>query len=503
MAKRKKRNAITIVSLLLALAALIGVYVWFGNYKTASDNAEVTDSTIDLVAVDTTQISSLHYVKDDADLTLVRKEGAWISEEDPERPMNQDYVQKMEDAIADIKAERIIMEKPDNLADYGLKEPTAYLQATMADGTAVTVQIGAVAGDNDGYYGLVNDDGIVYLLPSDTGVALKYNDTQMTAVAKDPSITAANINHISIENRDGEDYELKNTDDNKLDNSGSNLYSWEILKPYGEGYTADSTKITDVQSNYTSFSYQSCVDYKGEELSKYGLEDPVAIIALKYTVERTEKLEKAETDPDTGEEITEKTYQDPYEYKVYVGNLDEEGNYYVRVDGSNSVYTIAADTIDKMIKIDVFSLMNPYVLIPAIDNVDQIVMKCGETTDTMDIKYTTSTNDNGEDESVATYYYNDKKVDETAFKSLYQSMVSITYDNEITQDVKEESVTPYMTISYHIVGDNEQTVTASFLPYNDSFYIIKKADGAHFFADKRAVDSMVTEVSSFTGAMKE
>lgn len=498
MAKRKKRNAITLVSLLLALAALIGVYYWYSNRPVKEDTQDIP-TTIDLATIDTTQISTLHYVKGDANLTLVQQDDTWVSKDEPGRPINQDYVKAILNAINDIKADRKIMDNPENLADYGLAEPAASLEVTRKDGTTVTIKIGSKAGNSLGYYGMVNDDGTVYLLPIEMGTALQYDNIQMTAVEKAPAITAANITYIGITNRDGENYELKYDDSGVLDNTGNNLASWLILKPYGEGYTADSSKIEEIQPNYTTFNYIKCVDYTGKNLSLYGLDNPAATIDIGYFVPRTETLATPETDPQTGQEVTEKTINDPYEYKVYVGSKDEDGNYYVMVDGSSLVYTINAGTIDKMLTIDAFSLLNHFICIPNIINVDNVVFDIEGTKYTMDIKHTTQRNADGNDESVITGYYNGKEAELEAFKALYTTMVSARFDAEIKDEVKTDGVTPYLTMSFHIFGANEQTITASFLPYNDSFFIVKKSDGARFFADKRKIEDMAAAVSSFTG----
>lgn len=505
MAKRKKRNAVTLVSLLLALAALIGVYYWYSNYKEAQDSkTEDASQTIALATVDTTQVSSLHVIMKDADLTLVKQEDSWISQNDPDRPINQNYVNSMLNAIGDIKADRIIMEKPENLADYGLAAPAASIEATVADGSKVTVKIGNEAGASEGYYGMVNDDGIVYMLPTEMGTAFQYSDAQMTAVAVGPEIAAENIRHILVDNRDAEDYELQYKDGSQPDNTGNNLYSWEILRPYGEGYTADSSKVSEVQANYTTFDFSECVDYKGTDLSKYGLDNPAAIIDIGYLVTRTEALATPEPDPNTGENVSEKTYYDPYEYKLYVGNKDESGgHYYVMVDGSSSVYTMSATNIDKMLTMDVFGMLNPYVMIPNIANVDQITATVQGTEYKMNIDYTTTKKDDGTEETIGTYYYNGTKVEEEAFKSLYQKLVSATYDAENKEDVNTAGVVPYLTMTYHVFGDQSGTLTASFLPYNDSFYLVQKDADHSFLVDKRKVDAIAAAVSTFTGKAEE
>jgi len=500
MAKRKKRNAITMVSLLLALAALIGVYTWYSNRPVASDKADEVTPTIDLATIDTTQLTSLHYIMDDADLTLVLQDGAWVSKDEPGRPLNQDNVLAILKAISDIKADQIIMEKPENLEDYGLAKPVASLEATMADGSIITLKVGNEAVDSKGYYGMVKDDGIVYMLPTELGSALKYNNTQMTAIAKSPDITAENIASISVSSRDNGDFELRYVGDGKLDNTGNNMSPWKILKPYGEGFTADSSLLADVQANYTTFNYLSCIDYKGDDLTQYGLDKPAATIDIGYFVTSTETLAKPVTDPATGKETTEKTTQTNKEYKVYIGNTDTEGNYYIRVDGSNTVYTIDAATVEKMLKFDAFSVLNPYICIPNIETVDQVVFDIEGKKYTLDIKHTTAKDADGKEESVKTFTFNGKEVTSSAAcTKLYQAMISTKYDTEMKDTVTTDGLTPYMTMSFHIFGDEERTITTSFLPYDDSFYLIQKDGGTRFLADKRLIETIANTVSQFTG----
>jgi hypothetical protein len=186
-----------------------------------------------------------------------------------------------------------------------------------------------------------------------------------------------------------------------------------------------------------------------------------------------------------------------------VGNKSDDGHYYVMVDGSTSVYTMSSSNIDKMLTIDVFSVLNPYVLLPNIANVDQIVFNVQGTEYKMNIDYTTTKKDDGTQETTGTYYFNGTQVEEDAFKDLYQKMISTTYDAENKEAVKTDGTEPYMTMSYHIFGDNERTVTASFLPYNDSFYLVQKDSEHSFLVDKRKVDDIAAAVSTFTGKTEE
>ena len=119
MAKRKKKNAITLGSLALALVVLIGIYFWYDNYQKSKQNTtdSVEEQTIDLATVDTTQVDSIHYVKGDTDLTFVLKDDVWVEQKDEERPINQEHIISILNAIKELKADRLIMESPEDLSD--------------------------------------------------------------------------------------------------------------------------------------------------------------------------------------------------------------------------------------------------------------------------------------------------------------------------------------------------------------------------------------------------
>lgn len=500
MAKRTKRNAVTLVSLLLALGALIGGYYWYSN-RSAADASEEEAETIALATLDTEQLSTLHYIYEDFDMTLNLKDGTWVSAEDPDRPINQDNVTSMIGVIDEINATRLIADNSDNLADYGLDQPASYLQATLTDNSTVTLQIGNMASGSSGYYALVNDDKKVYLLETSYGSGLQYTDADMTTIASAPELSADTITGISIDNRDSEDFELKQIENYGVDTSGSSLTTWFITKPYGEGFGANSDAVSTLEANYTAFDYISCVDYAAEDLSKYGLDNPMASITINYNEAHTETLDEPETDPSTGEEITEKTTYTPKEYKIFIGNQDEAGNYYIRQDASNAVYNIAADSIDKMLQVDTFSLISTYVCIPNIDNVDKIVAEAEGSEYTYEMKRSTVKNDAGEEETQTTYFYNGATVDEDAFKDLYQTMISASYDAEIKDEAAIKETDPYLTISYYL--SDGKVVKGIFTPYDDSFCTAGTEGGPRFLIDTRVVDDIASAIKSFTGKAAE
>lgn len=494
MTKRKRRNAVTLVSLLLVLVALIAFYFWYMNRDT--DSTEDQDNNISLATLDPEQITSLRYKAKDADLTLIKEGELWKSEEQPDRPINQDHVESIINTVKVVNASRIISETTENLQDYGLDNPVAYVCATQKDGVTLTIQIGNRVSTKDGYYAMVNEDGKIYLLPTSYGSGLQYNDIDMTAVDETISFASEDIYYLKVDNRDGEDYEFVYDTNNSFDKTDS-LYPWLIKQPYDEGYTADTSDLMELFGNYTSFDFGTCVDYSGKEFGKYGLEEPSHTIDIGYYETRTEALPTPEVDENTGEEITQKTYKDEKSLTLYIGNTDGNGNYYVRKEGSNLVQTMKEDTINKMLQVDVFSVINTFVCLPNIDTVDRISADIEGKSYVMEIKRSKDKDEEGKEITKATYYYNGEEVEEDVFKDVYQEVVSAQYDAEMKKDMGIGQGKPYLTISYQLNDENKTIKTASYFLYDDSFYAVDSGHGIRFLADKRKIDDIAAAIINF------
>lgn len=513
MLRREKKNAATLILLLLSLVLLVGFYIWYkgrdtsskGNEKgtglegelESSDSGAAVTEKIELSAMDPELISKLHYIHGDADIMLVLMDDLWKSEGEPDRPINQSYVKNMINLIDNVNALRIITETPADLSEYGLSEPYTYIQAEQTDGKTLILSIGDEAPGGEGCYAQINGSDTVYLLDSTYGTGLTYGDSDMTDVEKLPSITADNIYHIEVLKKDGEDFELLYDPENKIDDAGTGIFSWVILKPYEKPYAADGSKVSDLRPKYTGFKFLSCADYSGKDPGRYGLYDPAASILVEYYETRTEKLEKPETDPETGKEITEKTYQDEKSIKLYIGNRDSDGNYYVKKEGSDAVYTMAADKIDTILNTDPFSVMYSFISIPNIENVNKIDIEIEGSPYTMEIKRRTVKDDKGEDKTEATYYYNGKVVDEKAFKGVYQVMIAAGYDAKIPEGVTPSDQKPFLTISYYL--KDKSVEKTSYLPYDESFYFVDNGSTIRFFADRRKIDAVAEAIREFKG----
>ena len=507
MSKRKRKNAITLISLLLATVALIVFYFWYSGRDQGADKKDSNQQgseketpavNLELAKMDTTLIHSIRLVNQDTDLKLNLEGTLWRSETEPERPINQEKVIDMLSLAAIVKAKKLIIELPEDPAEYGLTEPAIYFEALQTDGKVLRLNIGDKAITGDGYYAQVNDSETVYLLDTTYGTRMAYSDQEMTAIENAPVITAENIYHIVVEKKEGNNFELLYDKENKADKTGSGMFPWVVLQPYPEGYSADGSKVSELLPNYAGIKFVHNVDYSGKEFGKYGLEDPAAAITVGYYEQYTKTLDKPETDPNTGKEITEKTYTDEKSYKIYVGDRDGGENYYVRPESSSSVYTMKAEAVDKMLQTNPFGVLTSFITIPNIDIVNKATIQIDGQSYAMEIVREITKDEAGKEVTKATYYYNGKEVEEGVFKDVYQIMIGAGYDKEILEPVKEDEFRPTLTITYLLTNGN--TLTSSYMPYNDSFYIVRTQDNPiRFFSDKREIDEIIHAIKEFKG----
>lgn len=498
MAKRKKKNAITLISLLFALVVLIGIYFWYTNKDNSSSKGDKKDTTktTTIAKIDVKKLNSIHLTNKKSDMTFVLDNNNWVLKNDTSRPINQDNVKIMLNSLGEIKADSIVTNKPEDLSEYGLSEPSIKIVATQTDGKTLTLHIGNEVSTGDGCYATANGNSKVFILSTSYNTDFGYSEAEMTQAGAPPIITANNITHISVDNPgSSKDFELLFQQGNKMDLSGRNMFSWVILKPYPEGYTADSTNVNNLLPNYASISFSSLVDYNCKNLAKYGLKKPEASVYVAYNNIYSKKLDKPEKDPTTGKQIKVKTITESKDFKLFIGNKAESGDYYVRMDGSNSVNTMSAELVNKMLKVDTFNLLNKFVLLPYIDSVDSMDITISGIPYTMKITRETSKDAKGKLTTKPTYYYNGKKVPEKRFKDVYQIVIAAEYDAQIKQKVKTKGVEPFMTINYHLVDG--RSIKTSYLPYDDSFYIVKYNDNIRFFADKRRIDTIANIVKVF------
>ncbi|BCJ93441.1 hypothetical protein acsn021_10100 [Anaerocolumna cellulosilytica] len=507
--KKKSKN---LLLLLIGMVLLIGVYLLLVQYnKKEQSEAEIADeSTNSILTLEADRIDTIYFKNSSGEMTIKKgADGVWKYTEDETFPVRQTNAENMKNALTNITSSRTITEDTKELAAYGLNSPSIQITVTTKDGEATNISLGTEVPIAGGHYARLNDGNEVYIVTTAFYNYFNYNLTQMTEVETIPSITAENITHLAVESKDKQPFEVVYDSEKSSDLSG--FTKWTMVKPYAAKIPADTDALTTLFGNYTGLSFLACVDYKGEDLSKYGLDKPYGMFSVNYYDEVTEEAleepdkdvpstdEKSEkntqTDNTKAEQETKKVY---YSYELCIGNQDEAGNYYAKSKDSNAVHTISADTVEKLLEIDAYSNSYHYINLINIEAVNQVTIHTGGNNYVLAIEKTKESKDGTESE-VLKYYYNGKEAEETSFKELYQAIIAPVTDREIPSTdagSNADDKTAVMSVTYQLTTRKEPLVI-QYKPYDDSFYRVNSDGVEYFLTDARIINELAVKLKEF------
>ncbi|MCI8627287.1 MAG: DUF4340 domain-containing protein [Lachnospiraceae bacterium] len=483
--KKKTKNLLLLVGLLIVAVGAYAVIALWPKKEPKEVNSGTNERTT-LVELDSEKVVKLEYQGQNSSMTLVKEEDTWYREDDREFPVNQAYANAMVNVAAGLSASKTINETPDSLGDYGLDTPTVWVRLTDSDGTTAEVKAGMKSPAGDGCYVVVDDSQIVYLATASLLTQFQYTENQMIAKHSTPSIAPEKITKILLEKPEGT-LELSLEPGNEMDTTGYN--PWLVKQGFAEVMPGNSDTIQVLVDNYASFPLGDCVEYSCSNPEQYGLKEPAASLNLIYY----EDEETGETDEETGEAITEQKY---YNFGLKVGGKDESGNYYVQLDGTESVYQMAAETVDAMIDLKAYDYVSRLPGLVNISQVDRITIEYGSTKHEMRLErhMETTTDSEGEEteEEVIQYFLEEKEVEKSDFSASYQKMIGVAIDGLVDDEiVAENSDVPVLTMTFDRTGAGLAPVVTQFYTYNENFNRIS-VDGISFFrVNIRDVESLI------------
>jgi Domain of unknown function (DUF4340) len=192
---------------------------------------------MNVLSLDSADVSSFTLKNPSADLTVMRdqKDSTQWNFTKPEKvSADPDAVDGMLSALSGARISDIVSEKPDDLARYGLANPSIRLTVVRNGGDQSTLVFGKKAGDE--YYARDLSRPIIFKVKSDLYSKLDDNFTQMrdkTVVHIDES----SLNRIQLQNANGSiAISRQGTGQWKIDSpaadKGKSASSWKILNPF-------------------------------------------------------------------------------------------------------------------------------------------------------------------------------------------------------------------------------------------------------------------------------
>ena len=330
-----------------------------------------------------------------------------------------------------------------------------------------------------------------------------------------PSVTSASITDVKVEKENG--YELKQDKDTlewivsgEVVSSGESAdgattddgtaSAGETVAVSGESVSeqADTTKAGNVTSAIGSLVYGDFVDYNCTDDSKYGFDQPYAVITADYTEE--EKVEDDEDssdesenadDSDTSDEDEAETRTVNKQIVIYVG--DQTGtSRYVKVNDSKQVYTITSDSLSTILDSTVSDFYSLTVHYLAVDNLESLQIQDADGSHTVQVTRTTkkaedsdendesedseitdakdsedSSTDDTEEEETVSYTLDGKELDESSFTTFYNKLINLTAQERLTDPYTPDGDAAYTFIFKDTDG---KETTVSCYEYDTSFY---------------------------------
>ena len=450
-----KKKTVKLVSAVVVLGVVSGAYVGVNHYVSSQEakEAEEKDTSVDLVSLEADDITAVSFTADQNEVEFDKKDDSWTEKSDANFPVNQDTVDSAVKGVASLTADQEISDVED-LSQYDLDSPQNTITLTTADGDT-TLEVGMESSNNQYYVKKADDDKNVYLVSSTSIEPFMGTLYDFAESGTFPSVTSATITDVKVDKENG--YEITQDADNLF---------WNV----SDGETtekADTTKAGTVTSAVGSLAYDKFVDYNCTDDSKYGFDDPYAVITVKYTEDEAaaDTSEDADASDEDSSEDEQETQTVEKTLTIYVG--DETGDdRYVKVDDSKEVYTITKDSLTDILDStmsDFYSMTVSYV---SANDLDSLEVQSADGDHTINV-VTETVKAEDEDTTTTTYKLDGEDLDESTFTTFYNKLINMTAQERLTDEYTPNG-DPAYTFIFKDTDGNETTV--KYYEYDTNFY---------------------------------
>lgn len=487
MKKKKKSQARSLLLAVVVLILLCAVYfILDWKQKKDEEAAETEESTEEVLPVSVTEeeLSKVTILYEETIMTFEKAEDTWTYLEDEDFPLKSTLVDSKLANLTDISVSRKL-EEPAELSEYGLDDPMLEITVEKTDATSFKLYVGDENINTGDYYLKVDDGAEIYTIDSSMPSALSLDIYDLAEGEELPSIDSATIQSVEVE-KDGET--------NKFVSDDATGLVWTLTAADGTENPVESTARDTLLSEAAGLSFDRMVDYRGENLEQYGLEEPFATI----TVEAKET-----------------------EVVLQVGDTNEDGNYYVKQKDSNKVHVMAASKLETLLTIEKLDYVDLYVNdIPFTDMESLKVTWQGETreltttSETVTVETEAETEAESETEETTEeateetepeteiiYHYlvDGKEVDETAFKSFYNSSILLKAQKRMEEaDVPEMTEEPELILEYNRLDGT--TLTTEYYLGDDGLYTVLCSEGLPAKVSKLDVQEILGDYEEMLAA---
>jgi len=443
---RLYKNALILVIILGLLTATYFLIKNMQKPEANNDDLNETPQTIELIKIDSKDIQQINLENFNGSVEFKLIDNKWVVVY-PEGIVDfeQNMVDNIIDSISNLKAEKVIEEKTEQLWLYSLEEPSQVI-IKLKDGTEKVLEIGSKTPTGDAYYAKLKDSLKVYSIDEYYAIPMLSGKNELLKKII-YTIEQTDVNSISME-KDGNIYFNAIKKEEEV---------WDLTEPIVN--EADSGTIGFMIDSLLKVTIIDIVEDDAKDLSKYGLDVP------SYAVE----IGTAEG-----------------KIKILLGDEKEKNSeFYAKLAGENKVFTIGTANLG-FLDIPLTEITERFVFLADIQKVTRLQVEFDGKTIVSDINTYPEDRDkdkftvNGKD---ATMMDEDQN---QPFRKFYGSVIGVTL-SEIDTTGKPTGKAE-ITFTYTIKGQAKNTVI-EYIPKNEySYYAVKDGKYTGFVVEKKKFD---------------
>lgn len=462
----------SIVAIFVLLAILIGTYSYIKSNPKQSEevSSEEQQEKIKLTQLDSTSISKIEIENTSGNIKLEKQNDKWIMNDRNDINVLENTINNIIDDLSSLEANLIVSESSDNLADYGLDNPSK-VTITLSEGEMYTFLAGNNSPTGNGFYFMNVTDTKIYMLSSMYKDTFEYTFNDLIEKEKIPNINTENLNYVYIHKKGKTPIEIVKPDEVNQYNTWNSMSIWEITSPYNPSRALAMNEAWDkIVSEMTSFnsSVKEFITNNANNLDEYGLNEPELDLILRDS--------------------------DGVKNHLYFGIPASENTIYFKQEDSNSIYTMDKSNFDVFADIDLFSITDKFTVLLNIQDVKRIIIRSNDELYQFDLETVTQKQEDTDTETISIKCkVGDKEYKESDFKKLYQNLIGILIDTQYNGENIEG--TADITMSFYM--NDGKMIEAKYYKYNDKYYVFDRDGSQDFLVDKRQFDNVFQKIKDF------
>lgn len=444
--KLYKNITIILVVLIILAGALVAVKFLPGNEEPKEPEKTQSTEYFDILRVKIDDISKVD-VTTSKDSYTVTKSGSEVHLSDSENLMiSNQFLQSLLNSCSYIYAEKVASENKDDAEIYGFTNPKATLNITLKDGSNKTLLVGNDTIDASGSYIKMADEDKIYIKSAYglSSLIPEYKSFVNKSALRITPDKHESLSLFSLSKPGSMDIELKAT---KVKTEKTEGVLWEMKKPaFAEVNTTVFTN--DVLTPLESFTANGIAEVKVSDLSKYGLDNPYAVLSI------------------SADGVTQK----------FTFGKEENGHRYFMTDDYATVYTASASSLG-FLDVAYIDLMSRLICIENIKNVSTVEIKSPDKNYILKIS--------GDER-----FIDDKKIEKDAFSKVYQNIIGLRFDS--IDFNKKSSGNAVVTFKY--TKNDKSTRVVSFESISDRNYLATVDGKGNYIITKKAVSEALKSI---------